>query len=124
MRLPERLEPPAIVVVCECCYRAGCWNRLLPCVGMLQGRPRKSTTLTADEALGLNYESPSYWHPPRAAEQAPRSIAELLDVVQYLSKCPGADRAETRENMIGLCGIDSDQVDAALEHAWPVRRAS
>jgi hypothetical protein len=125
MRLPERLDPPEQVVVCDYCLRAGCWNGLLPCVGISQGNPRKCTTLTADEAAGYAYEEPSFWHGPRAAGQVPRDVLELLDVVRYLST--RTDRAITRDDarvyLVGS-GIDLDQVDAALEQAWPARRAS
>jgi len=125
MKLPERLDPPEQVVVCDICLRAGCWNGLLPCVGVTQGRQRKCTTLTADEATGYAYEEPSFWHAPRAADSAPRDVLELLDIVKYVSGREfGPSRAALRYRLVKDFGIDADQVDAALEQAWQIRSAS
>jgi hypothetical protein len=125
VRLPAVIEPPAQVVVCECCWRAGCWYRLADsCVGVSGGRPRTSITMTAEEVQDLAYESPSFWHGPRSADQPPRDVAELLDAVQYASTRPNASREQTRLRLVAQLGIDADQVDEALAQAWPLRRAS
>lgn len=125
MRLPERLDPPAQVVVCECCWRASCWNGLELCNGVKnEGLARTCITFTAEEVAELAFEEPSFWHPPRAAGEPPRDVLELLDVVQYESTRPNASRFEIRVRLVIYLGIDAGQVDAALAQAWPLRRAS
>lgn|GEM_PF-2607025 len=124
MKLPDHLPAPAEVVVCDYCLRAGCWNKLLPCVGITQGNPRQSRTLTAEEVEGLAYEYSSFWHGPRPADQPPRCVEELLDFVQYTRGRARVERSVLRAFLAEEVGIDQDQVDAALEQAWPVRRAS
>jgi hypothetical protein len=112
-----------VITVCEICRRACCWQGVDQCVGAKSGR-RQSMTLTADEATEMAFEHSSFWQPPRAADQAPRDLDELLDVVKYSSTRPCASRRQTRARLVEDFGIDADQVDAALEQAWPVRRAS
>jgi hypothetical protein len=94
------------------------------CFGVVEGRPRTCLALTAEEVTDLNFEAPSFWHGPRAADQAPRDLLELLDVVRYESTRPSASRHLTREHLVAALGIDADQVDAALAQVWPIRRAS
>lgn len=126
MRLPDRLDPPEQVVVCECCLRAGCWNGLALCNGVRnEGRKRTCVALTAEEVRDLNFEEPSFWHAPRAADSAPRDVLELLDIVMYVSGREfGPSRAALRRRLVKDFGIDGDQVDAALTTAWPMRVAS
>lgn len=124
MKLPDQLEPPAVVTVCEICWRAGCWHGLLPCYGISQGRPKTSLTLTGEQAAELAYEAASFWHPPRAAGQTPRDVSELLDVVGYMSTLPGAKRHKVWSYLVEDAGLEPEQVDAAMAQAWPMQVAS
>jgi hypothetical protein len=123
VRLPDHLEPPAAITVCEICSRACCWQGVNKCGGSSR-LPRHSVTLTGEQAAEMALEHVSFWHPQRAADAAPRDVEELLDVVKYSSSRPCASRRQTRAHLVEDFGIDADQVDAALEQAWPIRRAS
>ncbi len=120
MRLPDVLEPPPEVVVCKCCWCAGCWQGVERCGATV----RDWTILTAEQVKDIAFESPSFWHGLRAADQPPRDLSELLDVVQYASTRPSASRSETRHRLVVELGIDADQVDAALAQAWAHQEAS
>jgi hypothetical protein len=124
VRLPDHLEPPATITVCEVCSRACCWQGVNVCGGA--SRPnRQSITLTGEQAAEMALEHVSFWHPPKKADDGPRSVEELLDFVQYVhDREMVKDRSFFRQVLVRGLGIDADQVDAALDQAWPVRRAS
>lgn len=122
MKLPERIELPEQITVCECCETAACWLGIKPCLGVSTGsRARKSKTLTLEEALELAYESPDNWKPRRRANDAPRDLEQLRDMIAYHY---GHARSLAINEFANSYGVDRDQVEAEMAKLWPIEGAA